>query len=144
MVGNVEHSGPRRRVLVADDDPIVRLDLRQILERVGFEVCAEARDGEEAVALAFSERPHVALLDVGMPKLDGLEAVQRILADRPLPIVMLTGHSDGDVVARAVELGVFGYLVKPFREQDVVPTILTALSRFADARRAGTRFDVVG
>jgi len=107
------------RVLVAEDETIIRLDLRDLLERSGFEVCAEARDGEEAVALARSEQPDVAIMDVKMPKLDGIEAA----------IVMLTAYGQDELVARAVEAGVFGYLVKPFREQDLLPAIRTARAR---------------
>ena len=117
------------RVLVAEDETIIRLDLRDLLERSGFEVCAEARDGEEAVALARSERPDIAIMDVKMPKLDGIEAARRILDDRPIPIVMLTAYGQDELVSRAVEAGVFGYLVKPFREQDLLPAIHTARAR---------------
>ena len=117
------------RVLVAEDETIIRLDLRDLLERSGFEVCAEARDGEEAVALARSELPDVAIMDVKMPKLDGIEAARRILDERPIPIVMLTAYGQEELVARAVEAGVFGYLVKPFREQDLLPAIRTARAR---------------
>ena len=117
------------RVLVAEDETIIRLDLRALLERAGFEVCAEARDGEEAVELARSERPDVAVLDVKMPKLDGIEAARRILDERPIPIVMLTAYGQEELVQRAAEAGVFGYLVKPFREQDLLPAIRTARAR---------------
>src|SRR6266542_2494054 len=120
------------RVLVAEDETIIRLDLKDLLERSGFEVCAEARDGEEAVALARSERPDVAIMDVKMPKLDGIEAARRILDERPIPIVMLTAYGQDELVSRAVEAGVFGYLVKPFREQDLLPAIQTARARFEE------------
>src|SRR5437763_12653920 len=120
------------RVLVAEDETIIRLDLRDLLERSGFEVCAEARDGEEAVELARSARPDVAIMDVKMPKLDGIEAARRILDERPIPIVMLTAYGQQELVTRAVEAGVFGYLVKPFREQDLVPAIETARARHAE------------
>jgi two-component system, response regulator PdtaR len=117
------------RILVAEDETIIRLDLREILERAGFEVCAEARDGEEAVALAESEKPDLAILDVKMPRLDGIEAARRILTDRPIPIVMLTAYGQQELVSRAVEAGVFGYLVKPFRETDLLPAIAAARAR---------------
>ena len=115
--------------MIAEDETIIRLDLRKLLERSGFEVCAEARDGEEAVALARSEQPDVAIMDVKMPKLDGIEAARRILDERPIPIVMLTAYGQQELVSRAVEAGVFGYLVKPFREQDLLPAIETARAR---------------
>jgi response regulator NasT len=135
-----------RRVLVAEDETIIRLDLCGLLERAGMEVCAAARDGEEAVALARSTLPDIVLMDVRMPRLDGIEAARRILEERPLPIVMLTAHGDGKLVARAIGAGVFGYLVKPFREQDLLPAIHTALARHSDlmsSRRAGNpRIDI--
>jgi two-component system, response regulator PdtaR len=117
------------RILVAEDETIIRLDLRELLERAGFEVCAEARDGAEAVDLARSAQPDLAVLDVKMPKLDGIEAARRILAERPIPIVMLTAYGQEELVSRAVEAGVFGYLVKPFREQDLLPAIAAARAR---------------
>src|ERR671925_1688319 len=117
------------RILVAEDETIIRLDLRDLLERSGFEVCAEARDGEEAVDLARSSRPDVAIMDVKMPKLDGIEAARQILDERPIPIVMLTAYGQDELVSRAVEVGVFGYLVKPFRDQDLLPAIQTARAR---------------
>jgi len=117
------------RILIAEDETIIRMDLRDLLERSGFEVCAEARDGAEAVELARSERPDLAILDVKMPRLDGIEAARRILDERAIPIVMLTAYGQQELVARAVEAGVFGYLVKPFREQDLLPAIHTAGAR---------------
>jgi len=117
------------RILIAEDETIIRLDLRELLERAGFEVVAEARDGEEAVELARSAEPDLALLDVKMPRLDGIEAARRILDDRAIPIVMVTAYGEEELVARAVEAGVFGYLVKPFRESDLLPAIATARAR---------------
>ncbi len=117
------------RILIAEDETIIRLDLRTLLEGAGYEVCAEARDGVEAVALAQSEQPDLAILDVKMPRLDGIEAARRILAERPIPIVMLTAYGQQELVNRAVEAGVFGYLVKPFRETDLLPAIATARAR---------------
>jgi len=117
------------RILVAEDETIIRLDLRELLERAGFEVCAEAKDGLEAVELAHSEQPDLAVLDVKMPRLDGIEAARRIMDERPIPIVMLTAYGQDELVARAAEVGVFGYLVKPFREQDLLPAIRTAHAR---------------
>jgi two-component system, response regulator PdtaR len=117
------------RILVAEDETIIRLDLRDLLVRAGFEVCAEARDGEEAVALARSEQPDLAIMDVKMPKLDGIDAARKILEERPIPIVMLTAYGQAEIVSRAVEAGVYGYLVKPFREQDLLPAIQSARAR---------------
>jgi len=117
------------RILIAEDETIIRLDLRELLERSGFEVVAEARDGEEAVELALAESPDLALLDVKMPKLDGIDAARRILEERPMPIVMVTAYGETELVARAVEAGLFGYLVKPFRETDLLPAIEMAQAR---------------
>src|SRR2546430_1273865 len=117
------------RILIAEDETIIRLDLRALLEKAGLEVCAEARDGVEAVELALSEAPDLAILDVKMPRLDGIEAARRILDERPIPIVMLTAYGQQELVSRAVEAGVFGYLVKPFRESDLLPAIHTARAR---------------
>ena len=117
------------RILIAEDETIIRLDLRDLLQRAGFEICAEARDGVEAVELARAERPDLAVLDVKMPRLDGIEAARRILAERPIPVVMLTAYGQEELVSRAVEAGVFGYLVKPFREQDLLPAIQAARAR---------------
>jgi AmiR/NasT family two-component response regulator len=117
------------RILIAEDETIIRLDLRAMLEKAGFDVCAEARDGEEAVMLARTLEPDLALLDVKMPKLDGIDAARRILEERPIPIVMVTAYGEQELVSRAVEAGVFGYLVKPFRETDLMPAIATARAR---------------
>jgi two-component system, response regulator PdtaR len=120
------------RILIAEDETIIRLDLRDLLERAGHDVVAEARDGEEAVTLAREHEPELAVMDVKMPKLDGIEAAKRILEERPIPIVMLTAYGQDELVNRAVEAGVFGYLVKPFREQDLVPAITTARARYEE------------
>jgi len=120
------------RILVAEDETIIRLDLRELLERAGFDVCAEARDGVEAVELARSSQPDLAIMDVKMPRLDGIDAARSILDERPIPIVMLTAYGQEELVARAVEAGVFGYLVKPFREQDLLPAIQAARARFEE------------
>ena len=128
----------RLRVLIAEDETIIRLDLRQILEENGLEVCAEARDGLEAIDLARETKPDVAVLDVKMPNLDGIEAARRIYAERPMPIVMLTAYSEASLVTRAVGAGVFGYLTKPFGPNDVAPAIHAAVARhdeLLEARR---------
>ena len=135
--GRPSSSSPRTRT-------IVRLDLcRMLVERAGFDEVVEARDGEEAVALAREHRPDLAILDVNMPKLDGIEAARRILAERPLPIVMLTAYADEASVARAVEAGVFAYVVKPFREQDLLPAIRTAQARYEELLELRRSYDSV-
>jgi AmiR/NasT family two-component response regulator len=120
------------RILIAEDETIIRLDLRKLLEEAGHEVCAEARDGVEAVQLVEEHAPDLAILDVKMPRLDGIEAAKKILEERLIPIVMLTAYDQDELVARAVEAGVFGYLVKPFRETDLLPAIATARARHAE------------
>ena len=118
-----------RRVLVAEDETVIRLDVRSLLEGGGYSVCGEARDGLEAVALAGRLRPDAIVMDVKMPRLDGIAAARRIQAERPVPIVMLTAYDDAELVARAADAGVQGYLVKPFREEDLLPAVSAALAR---------------
>ena len=127
------------RVLVAEDETVIRLDLQGLLQDAGFDVVAAARDGEEAVELARSECPDLAILDVKMPRLDGIDAARKILHERPIPIVMLTAYDEEELVARAIEVGVFAYLVKPFREQDLVPAIHAARARFSELQPFATR-----
>jgi response regulator NasT len=103
-----------------------------MLERAGFEVVAQASDGLEAVKLAFETEPDIALLDVKMPGMDGIDVARQILDDRPIPVVMVTAFSHRELVERAVDAGVFGYLVKPFRESDLLPAIETARARHAE------------
>jgi response regulator NasT len=124
------------RVLIAEDETIIRLDLRQMLERHGLVVCAEARNGAEAVLLARESEPDVAVLDLRMPELDGIEAARRIYAERPIPIVMLTAFADRQNVESAIEAGVFTYLVKPFRETDIVPAVRAAVARHGELLEA--------
>lgn len=120
------------RVLIAEDETIIRLDVRALLERAGHEVVAEARDGQEAVALAAEHAPDLIVMDVRMPHMDGIEAAREISRARPVPIVMLTAYAEADLVARASDAGAFGYLVKPFREVDLLPAIDTARARFEE------------
>jgi AmiR/NasT family two-component response regulator len=117
-------------VLIAEDETLIRLDLRDMIECAGLHVCAEAHDGEQAVALARTTEPDVAILDVKMPVLDGVEAARQILRDRPIPIVIVSAYTEQALVERAADAGVFGYLAKPFREQDLLPAIATAQARF--------------
>jgi response regulator NasT len=116
--------------LIAEDETLIRLDLKGMLENAGLKVCAEARDGVEAVELADSESPDLAVLDVKMPRLDGIEAARRILDERPMPIVIVSAFTEQSLVRRAAEAGVYGYLAKPFREEDLLPAIATARARF--------------
>ena len=120
------------RIMIAEDETIIRLDLRGLLEGAGYEVVAEARDGEEAVTLARQAQPDLAVMDVKMPRLDGIEAARKILDERPMPIVIVSAFTEQSVVRRAAEAGVFGYLAKPFREEDLLPAIATARARFEE------------
>jgi response regulator NasT len=120
------------RILIAEDETIIRLDVRTLLEKAGHEVVAEARDGREAVALAEEHDPELIVMDVRMPHLDGIEAARQITDRKPVPIVMLTAYAEHDLVTRASEAGAFAYLVKPFREVDLLPALDTARARFAE------------
>ncbi|MBL8060670.1 MAG: response regulator [Chthonomonas sp.] len=122
----------QHRILIADDDPIIRLDLKQMLERLEYEVVAEAGDGQSAVDLAKEHQPEVCVLDVKMPQMDGIEAAKLIAEDGIAPVILLTAFSDRELVERARESGVFGYLVKPFKPSDLMPAIEVARSRFEE------------
>ena len=122
----VQTVGPAR-ALVADDDPVVRLDIRQTLESAGLSVCGDARDGGEAVELAVQLRPDVVVLDAAMPVTDGVAAAREILSVFHVPIVMLTGYGYGDLISRALDAGVSAYVVKPFREDDLLAAVAAVL-----------------
>jgi AmiR/NasT family two-component response regulator len=131
------------KVLVGEDETLIRLDLKEMLERAGFDVCAEARNGVEALELARSETPDLAILDVKMPRLDGIEAARRILDERPIPIVIVSAFTEEKLVARAAEAGVFGYLAKPFREDALLPAIATARARFSELTAVREQVDTL-
>jgi CheY-like chemotaxis protein len=116
------------RVLTVEDDPIVRADLRLILEDAGYQVCPDARDGIEAVELAREQRPDLVLIDLSLPRLDGVEATRQILGERDVPIVALSGQSSGELIGRAVEAGAVGYVLKPFSETQLVETLAGVLA----------------
>lgn len=120
-----------RRVLVAEDEALIRLDLKEMLEEEGYAVVGEAGDGEEAVRLAEQLAPDLVILDVKMPVLDGISAAEQIVGKRIAPVVMLTAFSQRELVERAVEAGAMAYLVKPFAKSDLLPTIEVAVSRHA-------------
>ena len=118
------------RVLIADDDPIIRLDLKQMLENLGYEVVAEAEDGQTAIRKAREAKPDVCVLDVKMPVMDGIDAARTLADEQIAPAILLTAYSDQELITRAKEAGVFGYLVKPFKPSDLAPAIEVARSRF--------------
>jgi response regulator NasT len=122
-------SAPARRVLVAEDESLIRLDLTEMLVEEGYEVVGEAGDGATAVQMAEQLRPDLVVLDVKMPVLDGISAAQRIVAQRIAPVLILTAFSQRELVERARDAGAMAYLVKPFAKADLVPAIEMALSR---------------
>jgi response regulator NasT len=122
------------RVLIAEDEALIRLDLREMLEEEGFVVVGEAADGEQAIALASELRPDLVICDVKMPKMDGIAAAAAITEARIAPVVMLTAFSQRDLVERARDAGAMAYLVKPFQKRDLLPAIEMATSRFAEIR----------
>jgi response regulator NasT len=117
-------------VVIAEDEALIRLDLREMLEEAGYQVVAEAADGEQAVALVTEHRPDLAVLDVKMPVLDGISAAEQIAAARIAPVVMLTAFSQRELVERARAAGAMAYLVKPFSKADLVPAVEMALARY--------------
>ena len=121
----------QRRVLIAEDEALIRLDLKEMLEEEGYDVVGEASNGEEALKLAEELKPDLVILDVKMPVLDGISAAERIVATRVAPVVMLTAFSQRELVERAVDAGAMAYLVKPFAKSDLLPTIEVAVSRHA-------------
>ncbi len=129
-----EGSPARLRVLIAEDEALIRLDLSEMLREEGYDVCGMARDGQEAIELAESLRPDLIILDVKMPRLDGLTAAEVIGEQRIAPIVVLSAFSQRDLVDRALKAGVMTYLTKPFAQADLAPAIETAYARFAEMR----------
>jgi response regulator NasT len=122
----------QRSVLVAEDEALIRLDLVEMLREEGYAVAGEAADGEEAVRLATELRPDLVILDVKMPKVDGIDAASKIAGKRIAPVVILTAFSQRDLVERARDAGAMAYLVKPFAKHDLVPAIELAVSRFSE------------
>jgi AmiR/NasT family two-component response regulator len=123
-----------RRVVIAEDEALIRLDLKEMLEEDGYQVVGEAGDGESAVQLTLEHVPDLVILDVKMPILDGISAAERIAAERVAPVVILTAFSQRELVERAREAGAMAYLVKPFTKADLVPAIEMAVSRFQEIK----------
>jgi len=130
-----EPAGPRRRVVIAEDEALIRLDLAEMLEEEGYDVVGQAEDGEKAVQLVEEHRPDLVILDVKMPRLDGIAAAEQIAGKRIAPVVILTAFSQRDLVERARDAGAMAYLVKPFDQTDLVPAIEMAVSRFTELRQ---------
>jgi AmiR/NasT family two-component response regulator len=123
-----------KRVLIAEDEALIRLDLREMLQEEGYEVVGEAADGEQAVTLATELIPDLVICDVKMPKMDGITAAAQIASKRIAPVVILTAFSQRDLIERARDAGAMAYLVKPFQKRDLFPAIEMATSRFAEIR----------
>lgn len=129
----------RIRVIIAEDDPIQRKDLREMLEGLGYLVVGDVGDGVSAVNLARELRPDIVIMDIKMPGMDGIEAAGILTKEKIAPVLLLTAYSQRDLVERAKEAGVVGYLVKPYREPELEPAIQVALARFAEFRELEKR-----
>ncbi len=125
----------RPRVVIAEDEALIRLDLAEMLAEEGYDVVGQAGDGEQAIELVEELRPELVVLDVKMPKLDGISAAARIAEQRLAAVVILTAFSQRELVERAREAGAMAYLVKPFSKADLLPAIEMARSRFAEVRQ---------
>jgi response regulator NasT len=133
---NPAPDAPRgRRVVIAEDEALIRMDLAEMLAEEGYDVVAAVEDGEQAVSRAEELRPDLVILDVKMPRLDGIAAAQRIASQRIAPVVMLTAFSQRDLVESARDAGAMAYLVKPFGKSDLMPAIEMAVSRFAELQQ---------
>lgn len=122
----------RTRIVIADDESIIRMDLREMLSNLGYLVIGEVGDGRSAVNLARELRPDLVVMDIKMPDMDGIEAAKILTEEKISPVLLLTAYSQRELVDRAREAGVVGYLVKPFRESDLAPAIEVALARFVE------------
>ena len=123
-----------KRVLVAEDEAIIRLDLAEMLGEAGYDVVGQAGDGEQAVAMAIELKPDIVIMDVKMPVMDGITAAEQIGKERICPVVMLTAFSQTELVERARDAGVMAYVVKPFTASDVTPALDIALSRWSELK----------
>ncbi len=124
----------RRRVIIADDEAIIRMDLREMLTNLGYLVVGEVADGTSAVNLARELRPDIVIMDIKMPDMDGIDAARVLTQERIAPVLLLTAYSQSELIERAKEAGVVGYIVKPVRESDLSPAIEVSLARFAELR----------
>lgn len=120
------------RAVIADDEAIIRMDLKALLEELGHRVVGEAADGQNALDLTRNLKPDVVIMDIKMPVMDGLDAAKIISEEKIAPVVLLTAYSQKDLIERAKEAGVFAYLVKPFQESDLMPAIEIAISRYLE------------
>ncbi|MBI2843353.1 MAG: response regulator [Armatimonadetes bacterium] len=123
---------PQLRIVIADDESIIRLDLKKMLEEMGHNVVGEAGDGQKALELTRALKPDLAILDIKMPVMDGLDAAKVIDEEKIAPVMLLTAFGQRDLIDRAKDAGVFAYLVKPFKESDLMPAIEVALARYLE------------
>jgi len=121
-------------VIIADDESVIRMDLREMLTNLGYLVIGEVGDGRSAVNLARELRPDVVIMDIKMPDMDGIDAAKVLTEERISPVLLLTAYSQKELIERAKDAGVVGYIVKPFRESDLAPAIEVAVTRFAEFR----------
>jgi response regulator NasT len=133
----------RTRVIIADDESLIRMDLREMLTNQGYLVVGEVGDGRSAVNLARELRPDIVIMDIKMPDMDGIEAAKLMTEERIAPVLLLSAYSLQDLVQRARQAGVAGYLVKPFRESDLPPAIEVALARFSEFRAMEREVDTL-
>jgi AmiR/NasT family two-component response regulator len=127
-------SNSATRIVIADDEPLIRIDLRENLEELGYEVIGEAADGKHAVELARTLRPDIVIMDIKMPEMDGIAALRVLAEENVAPVLLLTAYSDRELVQQAIDAGAVDYLVKPYRETDLQPSIEMALARFNELR----------
>ncbi len=132
------------QIVIAEDEAIIRLDLRETLEEEGYEVVADCGRGDEAVQLVTQHKPDVAILDIKMPVMSGLEAAKLISQSKICPVVMLTAFSQREIVEQARDAGALAYLVKPFQKSDLVPAIELAIARFAEMRALTGEVEALG
>ncbi len=132
------------RVVIAEDEAIIRLDLKETLEEEGYEVVGETGRGDKAVDLVRELRPDLAILDIKMPGMDGLEAARLITADRICGVLVLTAFSQREVIEEARDAGALAYLVKPFQKSDLIPAIEVAIGRFNEMRALNGEIDALG
>ncbi|MBA3276115.1 MAG: response regulator [Chloroflexia bacterium] len=133
-MNRVEEGATRWRIIIADDESLIRLDLREMLTHLGYDVIGEAGDGKSAMELARRLRPDLLIMDIKMPDLDGISAAEELTRERIAPVVLVTAYSDQELVERAREAGVVGYVVKPFREAELMPVIELSRARFDEFR----------
>ena len=135
---------PSTRIVIAEDEAIIRLDLRETLEEEGYIVVADTGRGDDAIELVRQHKPDVAIFDIKMPGLDGLDAARVVSAEKICPVVMLTAFSQREVIEQARDAGALAYLVKPFQKTDLVPAIELAIGRFREMMTLSGERDVLG